>query len=111
MEMFRWGIQYKYPFFVREAKKSSRCRVFTAIFVISTGWNQSTLTSQFFGTVKNSREKPESREKKSLYIQAREIPLQSDVPVHKMSALVPSRVPRYQTESVPVETFKNCWMF
>ena len=54
--------------------------------------------------------KPESR-KKRLYIQAHKIPLQSDVPVHKMSALVPSRVPRYQTESVPVETFKNCWMF
>ena len=49
--------------------------------------------------------------KKRLYIQAHKIPLQSDVPVHKMSALVPSRVPRYQTESVPVETFKNCWMF
>ena len=56
--------------------------------------------------------KPESRKKKKrLYIQAHKIPLQSDVPVHKMSALVPSRVPRYQTESVPVETFKNCWMF
>ena len=52
---------------------------------------------------------PESR--KSPYIQGHKIPLQSDVPVHKMSALVPSRVPRYQIESVPVETFKNCWMF
>ena len=49
--------------------------------------------------------------KKKVYIQAHKIPLQSDVPVHKMSALVPSRVPRYQTESVPVETFKNCWTF
>ena len=55
--------------------------------------------------------KPKLRKKKRLYIQAHKIPLQSDVPVHKMSALVPSRVPRYQTESVPVETFKNCWMF
>ena len=55
--------------------------------------------------------KLESRKKKRLYIQAHKIPLQSDVPVQKMSALVPSRVPRYQTESVPVETFKNCWMF
>ena len=53
----------------------------------------------------------QNREKKRLYIQAHKIPLQSDVPVHKMSALVPSRVPRYLTESVPVETFKNCWMF
>ena len=53
----------------------------------------------------------QNREKKCLYIQAHKIPLQSDVPVHKMSALVPSRVPRYQTESVPVGTFKNCWMF
>ena len=52
----------------------------------------------------------QNREKKSLYVQAHKI-LQSDVPVHKMSALVPSRVPRYQTESAPVETFKNCWMF
>ena len=48
---------------------------------------------------------------KSLYIQAHKIPLQSDVPVYKMSALVPSRVPTYQTECVPVETFKNCYMF
>ena len=54
--------------------------------------------------------KPESR-KKHLYIQAHKIPLQSDVPVHKMSALVPSRVPRYQTESMPFETFKNFWVF
>ena len=52
--------------------------------------------------------KPELR-KKNVFIYR--IPLQSDVPVHKMSALVPSRVPRYQTESVPVETFKNCWVF
>ena len=54
MEMFRWGIQYKYPFFVREAKKSPRCRVFTAIFVISARQNQSTTDVTIFGTVKNS---------------------------------------------------------
>ena len=61
-----------------------------------------------------NREKKKNKKKnkkKRLYIQAHKIPLQSDVPVHKMSALVLSRVPRYQTESVPVETFKNCWMF
>ena len=53
-EMFRWGIQYKYPFFVREAKKSPRCRVLTAIFVISAGRNQSTTDVTIFGTVKKS---------------------------------------------------------
>ena len=53
--------------------------------------------------------KPESR--KSLYIQTHNIPLQSDVPVYKMSALVPSRVQRNQTERAPVETFRNCLIF
>ena len=49
-----FGIQYKYTFFVREAKKSSRCWVFTAIFVISAGRNQSTTDVTIFGTVNNS---------------------------------------------------------
>ena len=61
MEMFRLGIQYKYPFIVREAKKSPRCRVFTAIFVISAGRNQSTTdVTIFFGTVKNSTQENKS---------------------------------------------------
>ena len=46
------SLQYKYPFlFVREAKKSPRCPVFTAIFVISAGRNQSStdVTSVWYG--------------------------------------------------------------
>ena len=48
------GYSIQVSIFVREAKKSPRCWVFTAIFVISAGQNQSTTGVTIFGTVKNS---------------------------------------------------------
>ena len=67
-------------------------------------WNHSSTFAKFY--LRDMSQQAANLQ--SLYIQAHKIPLQSDVPVYKMSALVPSRVPRYQTESAPVETFKNC---
>ena len=54
MEMFNWGIQFKYPFIVREDKKAPGCLYLQPSLEPVLNGTSPLLTSQCFGTMKNS---------------------------------------------------------